>query len=215
MREPRGGAAARGDEDVLVRDRHAGQRRRARRRAMRASAARACASAALRRRRDEGVERAVERCDARRGKCCVSSTLETSLRARARRDSSATRRVSCSALTRSPSARGTGRPRPPARLRWLASRWSVSVTTSSRRRSALPDRGQRRATSARRRSVSTACICSTMREDAVRAARACARCSAAPSSQPGQVGDAARRLGVEGHRRKRRVVDRMQVRKAR
>ena len=87
-----GGLLAAGAEDVLVGDRHAGQRRRL---ACRAAAHRPLpprASAASRGDADEGIELALmpRRCASR--KACVSSTLET-WRARSAADSSATRLV--------------------------------------------------------------------------------------------------------------------------
>ena len=116
---------------------HAEQRRRPRRAAMRvvgrARLRRACASASTAR-------------NAPSRSCCAPMRVEAvprrprrwrrSLRRAAPRPSCA-RRVELvqRALIRSPSARGTARRSTAGALRWLASRWSVSVTTSSRRRS--------------------------------------------------------------------------------
>ena len=147
------------DEDVLVRDRHAAQRPRVAG-GERASAALAPArSVAFGIDGDEGVRA--------RG-CALAMRCEQMLR-RARRSRRRSRRraarptvsaqraqsrAAC-AFTRSPSAPGTGRPRPPARLRWL--RFALVVLGDhvvAQRAAPRPDATG--ATSARRRVVSTA-----------------------------------------------------------
>ena len=98
-----------------------------------------------------------------------------------------------------PWAPGTGRPRPPARCAGSASRWSVSVTTSSRSRSATSLHAPTAAcTAARRRAVSTALICSTMREEVVQL-REHRRLLVGLQFEPRQVRDAAHVLQGQGH----------------
>ena len=146
-----------GAEDVLVRDRHAGERpalaardaRIGRARVLRARARRVTVMKAL----SAGVRAA--RCASR--KCRVSSTLENSSRARAPRPSSAGGRAcagSLDHLRHEVQARFDVR-----RVALVASCWSVSVTTSVTQRAAPGPRAD--APSARRPSVCAASSCST------------------------------------------------------
>ena len=111
--------------------------------ARRASAARACASARLVDRRERGAEPLV-RWPKRSSRCSSGSTLESFPAARARAELGDAELVQF-ALTRSPSARDRARRSTAGALRWLASRSTISVTSSSRsRRCGLLHRGERR-----------------------------------------------------------------------
>ena len=170
--------------------------------AMRASAARACARRLLRVDGDERVAASpFSALDALEEDARVElDARESRLRARAQpRPSFASGSCAMHASTRSPAAPGTGRPRPRARSPGSARAGRVSVTASSRRRCiARPAR----ATSARRPSVSTACIC-------VDHARRC-RSAVAASRQP------RRRRQLEAARcAMRRIWSRESMRKCR
>ena len=146
LRAGRRAASARvGDEDVLVRQRHAGQRRRLRR--VPARRRRRGPAPARRRRRWPGRRRA--RALARR--CVPADALRQldagHLRSRQRaaeRRPRPGRAARAARLIRSPWAPGTGRPRPPARCAGWPRARSPSVTTSSRRRSAHRVHGRQR-----------------------------------------------------------------------
>ena len=158
------------DEDVLVRDRHAEQRRRRRRAAMRASAARGLAPAS----------RLVDRRGSAPSVAMRLATRASEMLRRARRVRRPCARSSCARQlgARASSCRSRSLDhlrheeqavaRRRGALRWFASRWFGSVTTSSRsRRRTVLHGGERRARAARRRSCRRRCICSTMREEAV------------------------------------------------
>ena len=128
-----GGREVGGDEDVLVRDRHAGQRRRV------AGGDARVGRAGLGQRhvfveRDEGAQVLVllacapgSAAPPRPPTPCASRSAAASC--------GHAHLMQVAALIRSPSAPGTGRASTAGALRWLASRWFGSLTTSSRRRS--------------------------------------------------------------------------------
>ena len=119
------------NEDVLVRDRDAGQRRRLAR-AMRASAAAACASVTSGRTSRKALSAAAPRCAP--GRAAPARLRRLPLQ-RARRDSSAS--VACVQVVHTHSmtwAPGTGRPAAAGALALVGRALVAAVTTSSRRR---------------------------------------------------------------------------------
>ena len=170
----------------------------------RASAARACGERGVVVDRRATAPRCS--CAATRASRCLRQPRRSRLAlAGSARPSSATPSACRAPLIRSPSARGTGRRRRPARCAGWRARSSASVTTSSRRRSCdIADRRQRRVAAARRRWCrprSSARRC----EEAVQLGRACAAVSSGAELEARELRRCGARLEEgQGHRGERR-----------